>query len=733
MVANMNYDFSVLSDNEFEQLVNKLLNGKTRVVEQYAEGRDNGVDGLVCDIPCDAKIQAKHYLRSGFGKLKNKIENEEIPKIKNRGLICYVLATSLNLSQNQAEILRAEIKSVVPNVVILGSVSISCLLDNDPATLKSTVKLWATNAEIVRTILNPANMNCFYELQNRWGDLNKVFVETPDVKNVVGSLEKNHVAVIAGEPGVGKTTLAEYICLLYYKEGFEVHFFEGEFSHENYDLSDTEKKIVFYFDDFLGSTYYNCFSGKQDSSIVNFLNRISKENNKRFILTSRTNIIQKACLYSEKYQEYRLANQAYIVNVGAYSRLTKARILYNHLRNSNVADTEIAVLVKDKAYWKIINHRNFNPRLISFITKQENYNDSQKLKYLEFVNDSLNNPKEIWAKCFTKQLDVSQRLLVQLVVANGGKVQEFILKNSYNKALTAFNIKTPEQERNDFEYVLSVCIKSILRKDVEVSCNVKLTFISVFNPSVSDYVLPTILEQGITVKFCEALGTVESINVIESNKGKFANTFVIYRELLNDFCENEWPNAKIHLIRLIGFECGLVPSLIEFIMTNGELITKENKSDFFFIVFENLNKYDFSEFIRQFAERICDNFEDFGSIWEYYKDCPFANEDVVSFLQKCVNKSLAYNIESILLEKTEASECTSSGDVDYALEKFLERLQEDYPFLTDDDIDNIRNGVDSDKIVEENEGNLYYESAVDDVQNGLNEDKYIEGMFNQLL
>lgn len=194
----MNCNFSVLSDFEFQQLVNKLLTGKTRVVEQYAEGRDNGIDGLVRDIPDGAHIQAKHFLKSGFSKLKSKIENEEVLKIKNKGIACYVLATSLNLSQGQAETLRGLIKNVVPNVVVLGSVSISSLLDNDPATLKSTVKLWAANAEIVRAVLKPANMNCFYELQNRWEDLNKVFVETPDIKRVVDSLEKNHVSVIAG-------------------------------------------------------------------------------------------------------------------------------------------------------------------------------------------------------------------------------------------------------------------------------------------------------------------------------------------------------------------------------------------------------------------------------------------------------------------------------------------------------------------------------------------------------
>jgi len=129
----------------------------------------------------------------------------------------------------------------------------------------------------------------------------------------------------------------------------------------------------------------------------------------------------------------------------------------------------------------------------------------------------------------------------------------------------------------------------------------------------------------------------------------------------------------------------------------------------------------------------CNDYEDFGSIWEYYKDSPFAKENVVSFLQKCVKKSLEWNVESILLERTEASECTSCEDVDYALERFLEGVQEDYPFLTEEEIDNIRCSVDSNRIVRENEGCFYNESDVDDVQKGLNEDEYIEGMFNQLL
>ena len=167
---------------------------------------------------------------------------------------------------------------------------------------------------------------------------------------------------------------------------------------------------------------------------------------------------------------------------------------------------------------------------------------------------------------------------------------------------------------------------------------------------------------------------------------------------------------------LVSKPLGQVPSLIEFVLGRNDLITKENKDDLFFIVFENLNKYDFSEFIKRFANQICKDFEDFGLIWEYYKDSPFARDDVVQCLQERVGKSLSDNIESILLEKTDASECTSSCDVDDALESFLERIQEDFPFLTEEEIDDIRCSVDSQKIVEENDANLYYECDVDDIQ-----------------
>ena len=54
-------------------------------------------------------------------------------------------------------------------------------------------------------------------------------------------------------------------------------------------------------------------------------------------------------------------------------------------------------------------------------------------------------------------------------------------------------------------------------------------------------------------------------------------------------------------------------------------------------------------------------------------------------------------------------------------------------YAKEEEIDDIRCGVDSQKIVEENDANLYYECDVDDIQKELDIDKYIESMFDQLL
>ena len=162
------------------------------------------------------------------------------------------------------------------------------------------------------------------------------------------------------------------------------------------------------------------------------------------------------------------------------------------------------------------------------------------------------------------------------------------------------------------------------------------------------------------------------------------------------------------------------------------MITNNNRNDFYHIVFDNLNFFDFSDFIKLRGASFCKRYQDYGMILEYYKDSVFAKDDVVEFLQKGVYQELKYNIESILLEDLDAEECASCDSIEYALDSFLERIQEEYSFLTEDEIDSIRNNVDSRQIAQENQES-FYEYEDDSIQNEQDEKGKIDDLFGHLL
>lgn len=58
-------------------------------------------------------------------------------------------------------------------------------------------------------------------------------------------------------------------------------------------LYQDDAKQVFYFDDFLGSNFLAVLNRHEDSHIVGFIQRVSKDKNKRFILTSRSTVLNR--------------------------------------------------------------------------------------------------------------------------------------------------------------------------------------------------------------------------------------------------------------------------------------------------------------------------------------------------------------------------------------------------------------------------------------------------------
>lgn len=103
------------------------------------------------------------------------------------------------------------------------------------------------------------------------------------------------------------------------------------------------------------------------------------------MLTTRTYVYNNAKEVFEKFYFCSENMDKLLVNVTDYNYKNKGQILYNHLKYNNLLwSNKYITLINNNFYKHIIDHRNFNPRLISLICttikKLEN-NDIKNIFY----------------------------------------------------------------------------------------------------------------------------------------------------------------------------------------------------------------------------------------------------------------------------------------------------------------------------------------------------------------
>jgi hypothetical protein len=480
------YDFRSLSPYEFECLVRDLLQAELKVrLEAFAAGRDKGIDLRFSQAQGQALIvQCKHFVRSGLSSLRAHLK-KEVVKVRQLAPSRYVVATSVALTpDNKKDIARTFAPFLLDEADILGQDDLNNLLGRHSEIEKSNFKLWLTSAAVLDKLLHSRIYNQTASLVEDLENKVRLYVPNQAFPRAKKVLNDQHVCIIAGIPGIGKTMLAEMLLVAHIDQGFEPTVISSDVG-EGDEAFKPDQKQIFYYDDFLGQASHadKKLNKNEDARLLSFLRRVRSSKNKRFVLTTREYILTDARMRYEKLADVGTRVDTCVIALADYSELAKARILYNHLYFSMMnRDTRNAVL-EDRSYLRVIRHPNYNPRLIGNIVDLGHRDQLDPRRFMAFLMKTLDEPATLWRNAFENQISDAARTLLIGVVSLSFEVDLDDLKDAFDSLFEAFAGRAARL--NEFQNTLKVLEDTFIRVERFGSMRV----VSFHNPSIRDFML----------------------------------------------------------------------------------------------------------------------------------------------------------------------------------------------------------------------------------------------------
>lgn len=397
------YEFhNCLDPERFEHFSCAVISVReNRTFQRFSAGKDGGIDGLYCSEDGKIILQAKR-IQTSKGKLLSIMRNEGL-KAKYLNADRYILVLSMSISNVG---LKDEICDLFQGAIKDTQDIITCedlngyLEDSKYKQVELAYQeLWLKSSNVLSQLLyDNINKGVLQKIEGhlrRIEEAVKTYVPSAFFYDALKMLQTKQYVMLSGEPGVGKTTTA-YNLAHYFaeREGYE-QIFVVENIEEIYQLNDSNKKQVFVLDDFWGRIKFsmNYVDVNWEKRLLNILDDIKYFRNSLLIITTREFVLQQGIRCYTEVGE-RCEHEKILIDMNAHTLIQKAEILFQHVYQSNLDwDYVYIIYLRNK---EIIEHPNFNPRIISYFCKNISTEGKSIWEYFAEIKRFMSAPYKYW-------------------------------------------------------------------------------------------------------------------------------------------------------------------------------------------------------------------------------------------------------------------------------------------------------------------------------------------------